>query len=204
MRPRSSPLSSSMVLAWVASSRAICSVWAVKFGSMRQSPSGTQVAGVYPFLLPDTRFLTGPCRSPTDARLPPGPPAPIITVPTRRRAEIADLFRGDPMRTQPRPRRAAYRPRLDAREGRAVPSFLAPVHFDTQTSRESVVAADFTGDGNPDLAAANAGSNSVSVLLGNGDGSFQPAQHYPANTSPQAVAAGHFNGDGRPDLAVAN
>jgi hypothetical protein len=42
------------------------------------------------------------------------------------------------------------------------------------------------------------------VLLGNGDGSFQPAQSYAAGPSPVSVAVGDFNGDGFPDLAVAN
>jgi hypothetical protein len=42
------------------------------------------------------------------------------------------------------------------------------------------------------------------VLLGNGDGSFQPAQSYAAGFNPTAVAVGDFNGDGLPDLAVAN
>src|SRR5207249_2433361 len=53
-----------------------------------------------------------------------------------------------------------------------------------------------------DLAVAN-GSGTVSVLLGNGDGSFQAAVNYDAR-NPYSVAVGDFNGDGRADLAVAN
>jgi hypothetical protein len=41
------------------------------------------------------------------------------------------------------------------------------------------------------------------VLLGNGDGTFQPAQNF-ASGSPFSVAVGDFNGDGKPDLALAN
>ena len=44
----------------------------------------------------------------------------------------------------------------------------------------------------------------MSVLLGNGDGTFQPAQTYAAGAVPRSVAVGDFNGDGKPDLAVAN
>ena len=43
----------------------------------------------------------------------------------------------------------------------------------------------------------------VSILLGNGDGTFQPAVGYAAGDNPTMVAVGDFNGDGIPDLAVA-
>ena len=55
-----------------------------------------------------------------------------------------------------------------------------------------------------DLAVANCGSNDVSVLLGNGDGTFQPQVTYAVGSSPYAIVAGDFNGDGQLDLAVAN
>src|SRR5207253_7449518 len=48
------------------------------------------------------------------------------------------------------------------------------------------------------------GPNTVSVLLGNGDGTFQAAQTFGAGINPDSVAVGDFNGDGLPDLAVAN
>src|SRR5262249_5056131 len=64
---------------------------------------------------------------------------------------------------------------------------------------------DFNGDGRPDLAVADQLGDTVSVLLGKGDGSFAfPPAVYPAGQSPSALAAGDFNGDGLPDLAVAN
>jgi hypothetical protein len=68
----------------------------------------------------------------------------------------------------------------------------------------SVVAADFNGDGHPDLAAANQGDDDVSVLLGDGDGGFGPQTTFPAGGGSTTVAVGDFNGDGHPDLAVAN
>src|SRR5205807_2143155 len=66
----------------------------------------------------------------------------------------------------------------------------------------SVAVADFNGDGVPDLAVANTGSNNVSVLLGNGDGSFQAAESFAVATGPSSVVVGDFNGDGKLDLAV--
>ena len=61
-----------------------------------------------------------------------------------------------------------------------------------------------TGDGIPDLVVANAGSNTVSVLLGNGNGTFQAQQTFATGTSPSSVAVGDVNGDGKPDIVVAN
>jgi len=55
-----------------------------------------------------------------------------------------------------------------------------------------------------DLAVANNGSNNVSVLLGNRDGTFQGPRNFPAATAPVSVAVGDFNGDGVQDLVVAN
>jgi hypothetical protein len=69
---------------------------------------------------------------------------------------------------------------------------------------DSVAVGDFNGDGKLDLAVANSGSNDVSVLLGNGDGTFQTALHSSVGVSPVSVAVGDFNGDGKLDLVVVN
>jgi len=66
------------------------------------------------------------------------------------------------------------------------------------------VVGDFNGDGIADVAVANYGNNNVSVLLGNGDGTFRPALNFPVGILPSAVAIGHFNGDAAQDLAVTN
>ena len=70
----------------------------------------------------------------------------------------------------------------------------------------SVAVGDFNGDGHPDLAVANAGGASVSVLLGNGSGGFSaaPGSPFAVGNKPVSMAVGDFNGDGYRDLAVAN
>ena len=64
----------------------------------------------------------------------------------------------------------------------------------------SIARADFNGDGKPDFAVG--GNASVSILMGNGDGTFQPAVSWPAASGNNYVAAGDWNGDGKADLAV--
>ena len=65
----------------------------------------------------------------------------------------------------------------------------------------SITVGDFDGDGTLDVAVANS-DRAVSMLLGNGDGTFQRGGNFGAGNA--SVAMGDFNGDGRPDLAVAN
>jgi len=68
----------------------------------------------------------------------------------------------------------------------------------------SVAVGDFDGDSRSDLAIANYDSDDVSVLLGEGDGSFGEATSYDAGHLPASIAVGDFNGDSDPDLAIAN
>jgi trimeric autotransporter adhesin len=70
----------------------------------------------------------------------------------------------------------------------------------SQNSGNTVLTADFNGDGIPDLVIL--GNDNISLLLGNGNGTFTAAPS-PPNDLPGAIAVGDFNGDGIPDLAVA-
>ncbi|MGO9305894.1 MAG: FG-GAP-like repeat-containing protein [Candidatus Korobacteraceae bacterium] len=66
----------------------------------------------------------------------------------------------------------------------------------------SVAVGDFNGDGIPDLAVANYFDTTVTILLGNGDGTFTATAVSPQVDDPIALAVGDFNDDGKADLAV--
>jgi hypothetical protein len=93
-------------------------------------------------------------------------------------------------------------------EDRTLPgtvSFSAPVGYNVGPGGFwSVALGDFNGDGKLDLAVANGEENSISVFLGNGDGTFQSAKNTTVGLFPSPIAVGDFNGDGAFDLAFQN
>jgi hypothetical protein len=68
----------------------------------------------------------------------------------------------------------------------------------------SPVIVDVNGDRKPDLVVANWASGSIGVLLGNGDGTFQPAVTYRSSGTPYSIAVADVDQDGSPDLLAAN
>lgn len=68
----------------------------------------------------------------------------------------------------------------------------------------AMISGDFNRDGIPDLAISDATNNTLAILLGNGDGTFNPGSTPATGNSPAGMAAADFNGDGLPDIAVAN
>ena len=68
----------------------------------------------------------------------------------------------------------------------------------------SIAVRDLNGDGKKDLVAVNQANDSISVLLGRGDGTFNAAKSYPVADGPFQVAFADFNRDGKVDLVVAD
>ncbi|HET6179676.1 MAG TPA: VCBS repeat-containing protein, partial [Candidatus Sulfotelmatobacter sp.] len=91
-----------------------------------------------------------------------------------------------------------------------------PQHVEYSVGRAwGVAVADLNGDNKPDLVTANGGLNcrvidncsndaTISVLLGNGDGTFQAARAYPTGAGPYSVSVADFNHDGAADIVTAN
>ena len=74
----------------------------------------------------------------------------------------------------------------------------------TGNNPQAVVNADINGDGKLDLIVANFNDNTVSVLMGNTDGSFQPRVDYATGANPTALVVADFNNDAKNDIAVVN
>ena len=87
-------------------------------------------------------------------------------------------------------------------------TFQPPTFYTVGTASNtptSLTTGDFNHDGNLDVAVANTGDNTITILLGNGSGTLTPqSPSISVGRAPEAIRAGDFNGDGFTDLAVAN
>ena len=93
--------------------------------------------------------------------------------------------------------------------GATTPTFAPKVDFPTGLRPASVSIGDFNGDGSPDVAVANPGSNTTSILInttatGATTPTFAPKVDLNTGVYPFSVSIGDFNGDGKPDVAVTN
>ncbi len=84
-------------------------------------------------------------------------------------------------------------------------SFVSQGYSVSASEPYFTASARLRGAGYPlDLVTANYNSSTISVMLGNGNGTFQSPVTYTVGSSPIAVAIGDLNGDGMLDIAVAN
>jgi len=95
---------------------------------------------------------------------------------------------------------------IEALDDRCLPSFSPAVNYGVSPNPQAVATADFNNDGVLDLAVASESHSEVRVLLGNPDGTFQPALTSATGSvvPPQSLAVGDFNDDGLLDLATGN
>lgn len=83
-------------------------------------------------------------------------------------------------------------------------AFLSASTVTAGNAPSGIAIGDFNGDGKPDLAVINAPDNTVTILLGNGDGTFTAAASPSTGNSPAAIVVGEFTGNGLQDLAIVN
>jgi hypothetical protein len=78
------------------------------------------------------------------------------------------------------------------------------VGLSNNAAAPGVAVGDLNGDGHLDIVTVNSSANSLSLLLGNGDGTFGHRMDITVGNVPEDVALGKFNGDGRLDIANTN
>jgi hypothetical protein len=81
-------------------------------------------------------------------------------------------------------------------------NYAPAVNYSTQVLPLGITRGDFNEDGKPDVIVTNAGSGTLSLFLGNGDGTFGNAISVVVGANPISVVSADFNGDGHQDLAV--
>jgi hypothetical protein len=160
-------------------------VWSVHFGQTSPAGAGSLVAAAPATPEPATAALFG---------------AGLVA--------MSGIFfhRSQLRRTRQRANRrhAVRQPRFEPLENRCLLSFTPAASYAVGGAPIGMQSGDFNGDGIPDLATANSGGG-VSVLLSNGDGTFQPARSTSTTEWPSlhnAPAVGDFNQDGMLDLAT--
>jgi hypothetical protein len=88
--------------------------------------------------------------------------------------------------------------------GNSTAQFLDELEYSTGAGPAAIAADDLNQDGWQDLVTANFADNTVSILLGRGDGTFATHVDYATGKGPSSVAIADLNGDGKLDLVVTN
>jgi hypothetical protein len=88
-------------------------------------------------------------------------------------------------------------------------TFHVKVRYPVLAYPIALTVADLNGDGKPDIVVANSNQDQknegyITILFGNGDGTFTRRAHYSGGRTPWGVAIDDLNGDGYPDIVVAN
>jgi hypothetical protein len=123
-----------------------------------------------------------------------------------RKIDMAPTWFFKVIRQRRRIRTQAILPILESLEDRTLPSFNAALDYPVGFGPHAIAAGDFSGNGKLDLATASffASPGNISILMGNGDGTFSPAANVSLGAAPENVIAADFNGDGKLDLVTAN
>jgi hypothetical protein len=84
-------------------------------------------------------------------------------------------------------------------------TFQPKIQYDTTSETRALYITDINGDGKPDLIFPNEGANTrpakaITILLGNGNGTFQPKVDYITNAKSESLIVADLNGDGKIDI----
>jgi hypothetical protein len=93
---------------------------------------------------------------------------------------------------------------IESLEARDVPAFVATASYPTSATTWDVKTADVNNDGKLDLITVSPSAGTISVSLGNGDGTFAAPRSFTAGANARTLAVGDFNGDSKLDVITAN
>src|SRR5438045_1072000 len=91
---------------------------------------------------------------------------------------------------------------LSSNHASAAPVFGTPTSYPSGGCSRGIAVGDLNEDGRADLIIANTLSTSFSVLLGNGDGTFEPMTEFDAGDETSSATVADMNGDGHLDVIV--
>ncbi len=85
-------------------------------------------------------------------------------------------------------------------------SLATPATYTVGSVPTGIKSSDLNGDADADLIVSNISSDNISILLGNGDGTFQTATNYSTYgaSGPRDIVVSDFDNDGKPDIVSAN